>query len=92
MIQYTTNQKASIDIHHMTREEAKRYLIQFLNKVDGSVQELEVIHGWSGGTVLKDMVQKGLRHPKIRAKVVSMNPGITILLLQAVSKSSKTGR
>ncbi len=76
-----TNQKVEIDIHGMTRDEAKRYLIRFLNRVNGSVREVEVIHGWSGGTALMDMVRKGLRHPKIRAKVVSMNPGVTILML-----------
>lgn len=81
MIRYVTNQKVEIDIHGMTHDEAKRYLIQFLNRVNGSVREVSVIHGWSGGTVLRDMVQKGLRHPKIRSKVKSANPGITILML-----------
>ncbi len=82
MISYKTNQKAEVDIHNMTREEARRYLTLFLNRVNGSIREVEVIHGWSGGTVLKDMVQKSFRHPKVKAKVVSMNPGITILILK----------
>ena len=81
MVKYSSNQKAEVDIHHMTRDQAKRYLIQFLNGVNGSVKEVSVIHGYSGGTVLKDMVQKGLKHPKIKAKVKSMNAGITIIML-----------
>lgn len=81
MIRYTSNQKAEIDIHDMTRDQAKRYITQFLDKVNGSVREVSVIHGYSGGTVLLEMVQKGLRHPKIKSKVKSLNPGITILML-----------
>lgn len=81
MIRYTSNQKAEIDIHNMTHDQAKRYVEQFLNRVNGSVKEVTIIHGYSGGTVLMDMIQKRLRHPKIKAKVKSMNPGITILML-----------
>lgn len=81
MIRYTSNQKAEVDIHNMTHDQAKRYLEQYLNRVNGSVKEVSVIHGYSGGTVLLNMVQKGLKHPKIKAKVKSMNPGITILVL-----------
>lgn len=81
MIRYITNQKAEIDIHNMTSDQAKRYIISFLNKVNGSVKEVQIIHGYTGGTVLLDMVQKRLSHPKIKSKVKSMNQGITILML-----------
>lgn len=81
MIRYISNQKAEIDIHNMTHDQAKRYLEQFLNKANGSIKEVTVIHGYSGGTVLLNMVQKGLKHKRIKAKVKSLNPGITILYL-----------
>lgn len=81
MVKYISGQKVEVDIHNMTHDQAKRYLIQFLNAVNGSVKEVSIIHGYSGGVVLKDMVQKGLRHPKIKAKVKSMNEGVTILIL-----------
>lgn len=81
MISYTSNQKVEIDIHNMNHDEAKRYIISFLNRVNGSVKEVSIIHGYTGGTVLKDMVQKGLKHPKIKSKIKSMNQGITILML-----------
>lgn len=81
MVKYINNQKAEIDIHNMTRDQAKRYIEQFLNKVNGSIKEVCIIHGYSGGTVLLNMVQKGLKHPKIKAKMKSLNPGITILIL-----------
>lgn len=81
MIRYLSNQKAEIDIHNMTHDEAKRYILRFLDRVNGSIREVNVIHGYSGGTVLRDMVRKGLRHPKLKAKIPSTNPGITILCL-----------
>lgn len=81
MIEYKSNQKVSVDIHNMTGDVAKKYLEQYLNKVNGSIKEIEVIHGYSSGTVLRDMVQKRLKHSKIKSKVISLNPGITILIL-----------
>lgn len=81
MISYSSNQKAEIDIHNMTHDQAKKYIVSFLNRANGSIKEVSVIHGYIGGTVLKEMVQKGLKHPKIKAKVQSMNKGITILML-----------
>lgn len=81
MIRYISNQKAEIDIHNMTHDQAKRYIEQFLNKANGSIKEVNIIHGYSGGTVLLNMVQKGLKHKRIKAKVKSLNPGVTILYL-----------
>lgn len=81
MIQYITAQKVEIDIHQMRREEAKRYLERFLSTADGNVREVVVIHGYSSGTVLQQMVRKSLKHHRIRAKLLSLNPGITTLLL-----------
>jgi len=82
MVRYLSAQKAEVDIHRMTHDQAKRYLELFLNRVNGSVKEVAVIHGYSGGTVLLNMVRKGLRHPKIQGKIPSTNPGITILYLK----------
>lgn len=81
MVRYVTNQKVEIDIHNMHRDEAKRYLEQFLSRVNGSVREVVVIHGYSSGTVLRDMVRHGLKHRRIKSKMLSLNPGITILFL-----------
>ncbi len=80
--QFSTPQKAEVDIHHMTREQAKRHLERLLSRLDGNVRELTVIHGYSGGTALRDMVRGSLKHPRIRSKMVGLNPGVTILILQ----------
>lgn len=81
MIHYLSNCKVEIDIHTMHRDEAKVYLERFLSDVNGSVKEVVVIHGYSSGTVLRDMVRKKLKHRRIRNKELSLNPGITTLHL-----------
>lgn len=82
MPQFSTAQKVEVDIHHMTREQAKAHLERLLSRLDGNVREVAVIHGYSGGTVLRDMVRGSLKHPRIRAKVVGLNPGVTLLILR----------
>ena len=81
MIRFVTPRKVEIDIHSMYKEQARRYLEQFLTRANGNVSEVTVIHGCTSGTVLRDMVRKGLRHPRIKSKVVGLNDGITILIL-----------
>lgn len=41
-----------------------------------------MIHGYSGGTILRDMVRVSLKHPRIRSKMVGLNPGVTVLILK----------
>lgn len=81
MVNYITNSKVEIDIHNMQRAEAKKYLEQFLSKANGNVREVTVIHGYSSGTVLQQMVRVSLKHHRIKHKILTMNPGITILEL-----------
>ena len=69
-----------VDIHGMTAREAKRSLEQLLSRVEKEVNEVKVIHGYNGGQVLRDMVRKDLKHPRISAKLVSLNPGETRIL------------
>lgn len=82
MINFVTSSKVEIDIHNMKRAEAKTYLERFLSKANGNVKEVWVIHGYSSGTVLRDMVRNGLKHHRIQYKMLSMNPGVTILYLK----------
>ena len=79
---FSTGQKVEVDIHHMTRDQAKRHLERLLSRLAGSVREVTVIHGYTGGTTLRDMVRGSLKHPRIRSKVVGLNPGVTLLILQ----------
>lgn len=81
MITYLSASRVEIDIHQMQRAEAKKLLEHFLSSCNGNVREVTVIHGYGSGTVLRDMVRGGLKHRRIKRKILSMNPGITILEL-----------
>nr|WP_319489464.1 Smr/MutS family protein [uncultured Caproiciproducens sp.] len=71
-----------VDIHGMTAGEAKRGLEQILSRADKDITELRVIHGYNSGQVLRDMVRRQLKHPRISAKLISLNPGETRILLK----------
>jgi DNA-nicking Smr family endonuclease len=81
MINYISNRKVEIDIHNMHRDEAKKYLEHYLSMANGSIKEIVVIHGYASGTVLQQMVRNNLKNKRIKQKILSFNPGVTILLL-----------
>jgi DNA-nicking Smr family endonuclease len=74
--------QAQLDIHGMNAFEAEEALKDFLDTLGGDVDEVVVVHGYKGGTVLRDMVRSTFRHKKIKRKLVSMNQGITIFLMK----------
>lgn len=78
-----------INLHGMTAGDAKRRLEQFLTKLPSGVSEVVVIHGYHGGMALQEMVRRRLKHPRIRAKLLSLNPGETHLLIQDVPARSR---
>ena len=57
-------------------------LNSFLSRLDAGAEELIVIHGYNNGQVLRDMVRNQLKHPRIQAKLLSLNPGQTRILLK----------
>lgn len=71
-----------VDIHGMTASEAKRQLESLLSRADKNIKEVIVIHGYSHGQVLKDMVRTQLKHPRIEAKLLSLNQGQTRIILK----------
>lgn len=70
-----------IDIHGMTVNEAISELDYFLEYVSEDTQEVIVVHGYNQGKRLLQMVRNEFQHKRIKRKMVSMNPGITIFLL-----------
>ncbi|MDE6837239.1 MAG: Smr/MutS family protein [Acutalibacter sp.] len=72
----------SVDLHGMYEADARELLLGWLSHAPAGVEELRVIHGSNQGTVLRDMVREGLDHPKIKAKLPTLNPGETRLLLK----------
>ena len=70
------------DIHGMRVLEAKRELETLIGRADKSIREIVVIHGYHGGSALKNMVRSELRHTRIQQKILSLNKGETTLLLK----------
>ena len=72
----------SVDLHGTSAENAKDLLLGWLSNAPSSVTELRVIHGNNHGTILKDMVWQELTHSRISAKLHSLNPGETRIILK----------
>ena len=72
-----------IDVHNMTKVQAITAIDAKLRRADSSVYRLRVIHGYHGGTVLRDAVRKPyLNHPKVKRIEIGMNQGETELVLR----------
>lgn len=82
MLETKTGSCIEVNIHGMTSREAKRALEQLLSRAGKDVTEIKVIHGYNSGQVLRNMVRKELKHPRISAKLISLNPGETRILLK----------
>lgn len=82
MLKTKTGNTIEVDIHGMTAQQAKRELERLLTRAGKDVTEIRVIHGYNNGQVLRDMVRRQLKHPRISARLVSLNPGETRLILK----------
>lgn len=71
----------SVDLHSMTYSNAKYYLERLLVKADNNIKEIEVIHGYRNGDELMQLVRNNLKSKRIKRRVISMNHGVTSLLL-----------
>ena len=75
-----------VDIHGLMVSDAKARLEHLLSNAGPQVEEVVVIHGYSRGTVLRDMVRNQLKHPRIQSKLLSLNQGQTRILLKKGKK------
>ena len=67
----------------MNQYQAKVKIQSILKKVNQSHYIIRVIHGYRNGTVLRDMIRREFRsHPKIKRIELSMNQGITDIVLK----------
>ena len=72
-----------LDIHGMTCTQAQAAIDAALRRAGGSVYRLEVVHGYHGGTQLRDMVRRVYaRHPRVKRLEVGLNQGATELVLR----------
>lgn len=71
-----------IDVHCMTVYQAKIAIDAKLRRAKGAYR-LRVIHGYHGGTALRDAVRKDYaKHPMVRRIELGANPGETDLVLR----------
>lgn len=72
-----------LDLHGMNCVQARAAIDAALRRADGSVYRLEVIHGYHGGTQLRDMVRQVYgRHPRVKRLEFGLNMGSTELVLR----------
>ena len=71
------------DVHSMNRAQAKTYIDSQLKRAKKDIYQIKVIHGYRGGTAIRDMVRKTYRnHPKVVRVELPLNPGETNLILK----------
>lgn len=71
------------DIHGMTRRQAMVYLKSQVRRAGRDVYRIRVIHGYHGGTGLRDMVRSGFKSdPKVLRVEFGLNQGETDLVLR----------
>lgn len=72
-----------LDVHNMTKVQALAAIDAALKRADAGVYRIRVIHGYHGGTVLRDAVRaRYAKHPKVKRLELGMNPGETDLILR----------
>jgi DNA-nicking Smr family endonuclease len=72
-----------LDIHGMTKYQAKISIDSMLKKANSGVYGIRIIHGYHNGTELKSMVMKEYRtNRKVKRIEVGLNQGITDLVLR----------
>ena len=74
---------SEIDIHGLNRYQAKVCLENALKRAGRDVYRIRVIHGYHGGTELRELVRNEIKHnPKVIRVEIGMNPGETDLVLR----------
>lgn len=73
-----------VDIHGCSIVQAKQIVDDALNKVPNEIKEVRVIHGYRGGTSLQEFIRKQYKHKRCKRKIVSMNAGEIILIVNTL--------
>ena len=71
-----------LDVHGMTLYQAQIAIDAALRRA-GNIYRLRVIHGYRGGTALRDGIRgRYAAHPKVKRVELGLNPGQTDLVLR----------
>ena len=72
-----------LDIHNMNRTQAVAAIDAKLRRAGGDVYRLRIVHGYRGGTALRDGIRgRYAAHPKVKRVELGLNPGQTDLVLR----------
>jgi DNA-nicking Smr family endonuclease len=70
-----------VDLHTLTKEDAKIELLNAINSTDINIKCLVIVHGYHGGTVIKNLVRKEFQSDFIEEKI-NLDAGRTIYKLK----------
>ena len=72
-----------LDLHGMNTYQAKIAIDSQLKRAKQGVYRIRLIHGYHGGTALRDMIRETYRHhPRVLRIELGLNPGETDLVLR----------
>ena len=72
-----------VDLHGMTQVQARVAVDAALRRASKSVYRLRLIHGYNGGTALRNMLRKEFAgHKKVLRIELGLNQGITDFVLR----------
>ena len=72
-----------LDLHGMNCYQAQAAIDGCLKRAGRSVYRVELVHGYHGGSALRDMIRREYRnHPKVKRIDIGLNPGATDLVLR----------
>lgn len=80
-LEYYYGKYKIVDLHMLTKEDAKIELINAINNADFDIKCLVVIHGYHGGTIIKKLVRKEFTNDRIKEKI-NLDAGRTIYKLK----------
>jgi len=80
-IEYYYGKYKVVDLHRLTKEDAKIQLLYEMNSYDAGIKCLVVVHGYHGGTTIKNLVRKEFSHESIVEKI-NLDAGRTIYKLK----------
>ncbi len=73
----------TIDLHGMNCCQAQAAIDAALRRARRDTYRLELVHGYHGGSALRDMIRREYRnHPKVKRIDIGLNPGATDLVLR----------
>ena len=72
-----------LDLHGKNTYQAQVALEAALRRAGAGTYRIRIIHGYHGGTVLRDMVRREYgAHPRVKRVEGGFDPGITDLVLR----------